>query len=110
MPTANIELCPELQKKLYDYPNGVYLVDFNFVNGQNFHGAGCLGTNPHYENFQESRRIEVYVLHDFGDELFYGSKVKVSLRRLIRFEGKFHSFDAFLQAMHNDIYIAGSFL
>ncbi len=51
----------------------------------------------------------MYVLHDFGEELFYGSKVIVTLRRLIRFEGKFHSFDAFLQAMHNDIYIADSF-
>lgn len=48
MPTANIELGLELQKKLDDYPNGVYLVDFDFVNGQSYRGAGCLGTNPHY--------------------------------------------------------------
>jgi len=47
--------------------------------------------------------MEVYVLHDFGDDVFYGSKVCVTLRNLIRFEGKFHTFDAFLHAMHNDI-------
>lgn len=89
-----------------NYPNGVYLVDFCFLDGQKYHGAGCLGTNPHYENFQERRRIEVYVLNDFGDELFYNSRVSVIFHRLLRFEGKFHTFDAFLQAMHNDIQIA----
>lgn len=52
MPTANLDMSAELDKKLCDYPNGVYLVDFNFINGKSFKGAGCLGTNPHYENFQ----------------------------------------------------------
>jgi FAD synthase len=28
------------------------------------------------------------------------------MKRLIRFEGKFKSFDEFLQAMHNDIFTA----
>ena len=65
-----------------------------------------MGTNPHYENFQERRRVEVYVIHDFGKEMFYGAKVKVTLKRLIRFEGKFNDFDSFLNAMHNDIHIA----
>lgn len=53
--------------------------------------------------------MEVYVLHDFGDDVFYGSKVVVTLQRLIRFEGKFHTFDAFLNAMHNDIHIARTY-
>lgn len=48
MPTANIELDINLQKKLDNYPNGVYLVDFDFLNGQSYRGAACLGTNPHY--------------------------------------------------------------
>lgn len=48
MPTANIELDINLQKKLDSYPNGVYLVDFDFLNGQSYRGAACLGTNPHY--------------------------------------------------------------
>lgn len=52
MPTANLELTLEQEYKLDNYPNGVYLVDFDFLNGQKYHGAGCLGTNPHYENFQ----------------------------------------------------------
>jgi hypothetical protein len=66
MPTANIEVTVELEKILLDYPNGVYLVDFFFVEGKGYRGAGCLGFNPHYQNVGEKRVLEVYVLHDFG--------------------------------------------
>lgn len=57
MPTANLEISPYLEEKLSSFPNGVYYVDFKFENGNNFKGAGCLGTNPHYENFKECRRM-----------------------------------------------------
>lgn len=62
-----------------------------------------MGTNPHYENATNQRFVEVFVYHDFGEQLFYGERVSLSLLVLIRFEGKFENFDCFLNAMHNDI-------
>ena len=67
MPTANLNITEEMEKDLFEYPNGIYYLDFEFVNGSNYKGAGCLGTNPHYENFQDKRILEIYVLHDFGE-------------------------------------------
>jgi FAD synthase len=64
-----------------------------------------LGTNPQYKDKLEKRILEVYVLHDFGEHFFYGSKVEVVLRKLIRFEGKYRTFGVFIQAIHNDIHV-----
>ena len=48
MPTANLEIQGELEEKLANYPNGIYLVDFEFIGGNIYRGAASLGTNPHY--------------------------------------------------------------
>ena len=35
--------------------------------------------------------------------MFYGAEITLTILVLTRFEGKFSSFDEFLNAMHNDI-------
>lgn len=75
------------------------------MNTKKYKAVTSIGTNPHYENLKESRVIESYVLHNFGDETFYEVEVSLKLLRIIRLEGKFPTFDSFLNAMHNDIYV-----
>lgn len=47
-PTANLKVTHAIEEKLNCYPNGVYLVQFNFSDGSSFYGVCCVGTNPHY--------------------------------------------------------------
>jgi FAD synthase len=65
-------------------PNGIYLVEIEVVGVGKYLGIGSIGVNPHYENSQTHRLIEVYVYHKFSQP-FYGSTVKVQLLTLTRF-------------------------
>ena len=47
-PTANLRVTHEIEEKLNSYPNGIYLVQFSFAEGNSYYGVGCIGTNPHY--------------------------------------------------------------
>ena len=102
VPTANLQVNEPDELILKEHPNGVYLVEFKFLNGKKYLGVCCIGTNPHYENLKYKRLIEVYIYHQFEED-FYDAEVSMKLLALLRFEGKFETFDSFLNAMHNDI-------
>jgi riboflavin kinase/FMN adenylyltransferase len=92
-PTANILLGRHLEPA-----RGVYAVDARLPNGDVRHGVANIGLRPTVGGTQP--RLEAH-LFDFAGDL-YGQEVSVALRKFIREEKKFESFDALKVQIQKD--------
>ena len=63
--------------------------------------ALSIGWNPVYDNAEKT--VEVYLMHDFGQNDFYGEVLKVDLQSFVRAETLFPTFDDLILAIHCDV-------
>lgn len=63
--------------------------------------AISIGWNPVYENLEKT--IEVYIIHSFGENDFYGQELMIDLKSFIRAEALFSTFDDLVLAITCDV-------
>lgn len=104
-------MTPENIEKTKDLVPGVYAavgklikvegLPGEFDSSEEYTCALSIGWNPVYENDQKT--VEVFLIHDFEGEEFYGHTLSVSLQNYIRAEALFANFDALILAIQCDI-------
>ncbi|KAG5180474.1 putative riboflavin kinase [Tribonema minus] len=60
-----------------------------------------IGWNPYFDN--KEKTVEPHLLHDFGDNDFYGETLHLRICSYIRPEMNFVSLDDLIRAIHGDI-------
>lgn len=60
-----------------------------------------IGWNPHFKN--KERTVEPHLLHDFGEEDFYGEKLSLLVTGYLRPEKSYDSLESLIAAIHSDI-------
>jgi riboflavin kinase len=85
---------------LKDAVPGVYMA-YCKHNGHTYKAAVSIGWNPFYDN--DVKTLEAYLISSEELPDFYGQQVTVQLRRYIRPEALFDTFDGLLIAISCDI-------
>lgn len=67
-----------------------------------------IGWNPYYKNVKKS--VETHIIHDYGEDSFYGEWLKVLICGYLRPEKNFESLDSLITAIRADIKTAADFL
>jgi riboflavin kinase len=119
IPTANLDMTPEIEEKLVDLVSGVYYgwAEFLPPTGENgkpemeystkFPMVMSIGFNPYFNN--KYKTAEAHIMRKFGND-FYDSDLKVSVLGFIRTEADFNQFSHLIEAIHNDVQIAKDIL
>ena len=106
VPTANVKMTPENKEKTASLVPGVYAAKARLKletdrEARDYLCAMSIGWNPVYDNVEKT--IEAFLIHDFGDEDFYGIKLSLEVQSFIRAEALFSDFDSLIQAIQCDI-------
>jgi riboflavin kinase len=119
IPTANLDMTPEIEKKMADLVSGVYYgwaeflpstqTDKNegFEYNNSIPMVMSIGFNPYFNN--KYKTAEAHIMRKFEHD-FYDSKLKVSILGFIRNEADFLSFPHLIEAIHNDVQVAKDIL
>jgi len=120
IPTANLEMIPEIEEKIVDLVNGVYYGWAEFIpsspnkikNGDQSENPKLpivmsIGFNPYYNN--KYKTAEAHIMKSFDND-FYGSELKVVVLGFIRNEADFTKFSHLIEAIHNDVQVAKDIL
>ena len=59
--------------------------------------AISIGFNPVFDNAEKT--IEVYIIHEFGDQEFYGEKLEIDIIEFVRAEALYSDFDSLIIAI-----------
>jgi len=101
IPTANLkpaELGPVMEKVT---KAGVYF-GWAGLNGKGpYRMVMSIGWNPHFKN--KERTVEPHLLHDFGEDDFYGEQLSLKVTGYLRPEKSYDSLEALIAAIHSDI-------
>ena len=104
VPTANIEITPEIKEKLAAITTGIYFGHFSFADSEkisgNFNAVLSIGYNPYFEN--ECKTIEVFLI-DYEGEDFYDEHVNLTIEGFLRTEASFENFSELVTAITYDI-------
>jgi len=71
------------------------------MHGVTYKAAVSIGWNPVYDN--PERTVEAYLVHDFGEKLFYDDQLELKLISYVRAEALFGDFDSLILAIQCDI-------
>ena len=105
LPTANLEITPQINEKIQNLLSGVYIGEIKFekFNSLSMKCVLSIGYNPFYEN--RNKTIEVYILATFINN-FYGEVVDLTITDFIRVESDFKEFSFLINYLNNDVYSA----
>jgi len=119
IPTANLDMTPEIEEKLADLVSGVYFGWAEFVPSSTtekddeiqfnakFPMVMSIGFNPYFNN--KYKTAEAHIMKKFEHD-FYGSVLKVSVLGFIRNEADFTKFSHLIEAIHNDVQLVKDIL
>jgi riboflavin kinase len=119
IPTANLDMTPEIKEKMVDLVSGVYFGWAEFMpctqtdknEGFEYYTSipmvMSIGFNPFFNN--EYKTAEAHIMKKFEHD-FYDSKLKVSILGFIRNEADFLTFSHLIEAIHNDVQVAKDIL
>lgn len=99
-PTANIPL-----KRCTDPVNGVYAVEVLGITEQVVQGVANIGKRPTVGGIRTQLEVNLF---DFTDDL-YGKQLEVILKKKLRGEEKFASFDVLRQQIEKDVVAAKNY-
>jgi len=120
IPTANLDMKPEIEEKLVDLVSGVYYGLAEFMPSPQVEKSNeelelskklpmvmSIGFNPYFNN--KYKTAEAHIMKKF-DKDFYDSVLKVTILGFIRNEADFLSFSHLIEAIHNDVQVAKDIL
>jgi hypothetical protein len=119
IPTANLDMVPDVEKKMVDLVSGVYFGWAEFLpsnetdknEGFEYNNPTpmvmSIGFNPYFNN--KYKTAEAHIMKKFEHD-FYNSKLKVTILGFIRNEADFLSFSHLIEAIHNDVQVAKDIL
>jgi len=120
IPTANLDMKPEIEEKLVDLVSGVYYGLAEFMPSPQVEKSNeelelskqlpmvmSIGFNPYFNN--KYKTAEAHIMKKF-DKDFYNSVLKVTILGFIRNEADFLSFSHLIEAIHNDVQVAKDIL
>jgi len=99
-PTANIPL-----KRCVDPINGVYIVEVKGISEHAIQGVANIGKRPTVGGMRTQLEVNLF---NFTDDL-YGKQLEVVLKKKLRDEEKFASFDALRQQIEKDVIAAKTY-
>jgi riboflavin kinase len=67
-----------------------------------------IGWNPFFKN--EKKTVEPYIIHDFGGQDFYGSKLSLVVTAFLRPELNYTTLENLINAIHKDIALSSALL
>eukprot|EP01100_Stratorugosa_tubuloviscum_P012877 TRINITY_DN624_c1_g1_i1.p1 TRINITY_DN624_c1_g1~~TRINITY_DN624_c1_g1_i1.p1 ORF type:complete len:188 (-),score=71.06 TRINITY_DN624_c1_g1_i1:290-772(-) len=104
-PTANLPI-ESYAKLLEEIPVGVYFGWASLETTKKVYKmAMSIGWNPYYKNSKKT--MEVHIMDNFEED-FYGTELRVIVIGYIRPESDFHSLDALITAIRDDINFANN--
>lgn len=120
IPTANLDMTPEIQAKMEDLVSGVYYgwaeflpnssqgtiketLDYNRKQPM----VMSIGFNPYFNN--KHKTAEAHIMQKFEGD-FYDSTLRVKILGFIRTEADFIKFSHLIEAIHNDVQVAKDIL
>jgi len=120
IPTANLDMTPEIQSKLEDLVSGVYYGWAEFLPSSSEANTKepleynrkqpmvmSIGFNPYFNN--KHKTAEAHIMQKFEGD-FYASTLKVKILGFIRTEADFIKFPHLIEAIHNDVQVAKDIL
>ena len=113
-PTANMRK-EDLGNSLDDIERGIY-AGWAMVDGAGpFKAVASVGFNPTFTDVEE-KIVEPHLIHDFGDNDFYGAELRFVICAYLRPEWKFvdgdggFNFPLLIEAIQNDVKVADAAL
>jgi len=120
IPTANLDMTPEIEAKLVNLVSGVYYgwAEFmphsqeendkeNLDYNRRLPMVMSIGFNPYFNN--KYKTAEAHIMEKFGGD-FYDHTLKVKVLGFIRTEADFTKFSHLIEAIHNDVQVAKDIL
>lgn len=120
IPTANLDMTPEIEAKLENLVSGVYYGWAEFLPSSSEENSKealdynrkqamvmSIGFNPYFNN--KYKTAEVHIMQKFGGD-FYDSTLSVKILGFIRTEADFIKFPHLIEAIHNDVQVAKDIL
>lgn len=122
IPTANLDMTPEIEAKLVDLVSGVYYGWAEFLptstSSEEDDKEGLdydrklpmvmsIGFNPYFNN--KYKTAEAHIMEKFRAD-FYDHNLKVKILGFIRTEADFTKFSHLIEAIHNDVQVAKDIL
>jgi riboflavin kinase len=123
IPTANLDMTPEIEEKLVDLVSGVYYGWAEFIpastsdeeennkEGLDFNRklpmVMSIGFNPYFNN--KYKTAEAHIMEKFSHD-FYDNNLRVKILGFIRTEADFTKFSHLIEAIHNDVQVAKDIL
>jgi len=120
IPTANLDMTPEIEEKLVNLVSGVYYgwaefrptsaadndkedLDYN----RKLPMVMSIGFNPYFNN--KYKTAEAHIMEKFSAD-FYDHTLSVKILGFIRNEADFTKFSHLIEAIHNDVQVAKDIL
>jgi len=122
IPTANLDMTPEIEKKLVDLVSGVYYGWAEFIpasasdeendrEGLDYNRklpmVMSIGFNPYFNN--KYKTAEAHIMEKFSHD-FYDHNLRVTILGFIRTEADFTKFSHLIEAIHNDVQVVKDLL
>lgn len=118
IPTANLDMTPEIEEKLVDLVNGVYYGWAEFIPSTEmktgdinynlkFPMVMSIGFNPYFNN--KYKTAEAHIMSKFEHD-FYSATLKVEVLGFVRNEADFIKFAHLIEAIHNDVQVTKDIL
>lgn len=123
IPTANLDMTPEIEGKLVDLVSGVYYGWAEFIptstsseeenerEGLDYDRklpmVMSIGFNPYFNN--KYKTAEAHIMEKFSHD-FYDHNLRVKILGFIRTEADFTKFSHLIEAIHNDVQVAKDIL
>jgi len=120
IPTANLDMTPEIEGKLENFVSGVYYGWAEFIPtsseetekesleyGRKLPMVMSIGFNPYFNN--KYKTAEAHIMEKFSGD-FYDHNLRVKILGFIRTEADFTKFSHLIEAIHNDVQVAKDIL
>jgi riboflavin kinase len=120
IPTANLDMTPEIESKLENLVSGVYYGWAEFLPSSSEENPKevldydrkqpmvmSIGFNPYFNN--KYKTAEAHIMQKFEGD-FYESTLRVKILGFIRTEADFIKFPHLIEAIHNDVQVAKDIL
>jgi len=98
IPTANLDIVP-LKFQVDSLAPGIYM-GFAAMRGKIHEMVMSIGWNPYFDNAKKT--IEPWLLHDFGENDFYGEELGLVVSAYIRPEANFTTLEDLIRRIHRD--------
>ena len=106
IPTANLDIVP-LKFQVDSLAPGIYM-GFAAMRGEIHEMVMSIGWNPYFDNAKKT--IEPWLLHDFGENDFYGEELGLVVSAYIRPEANFTTLEDLIRRIQRDATLAREML